>query len=252
MRISAVKNLRGLIVAAIVLVTLAMPGNCNGQEIPPATDVIEEYVEALGGEMSINSLTSFKLTGTYMGKEFIVHYHEGTMCWFAFGGTYAYWVDAQRRFWQRQEGEISLRDDLSPGYPSGFINLPTEAVRWLNDDQLKVTNLGAENLDGVATWRLLFEVEGQDSAERLFDQESGLLLQTRWMGSKTGIKSYEYTRLDDQLFATTTNLDGVILTFQKLEIDPDHGDLDFSIPKELEQQWQKNQQTESNNSPDRN
>ena len=251
MRFSAVKNLRSLIVAGIALVTFAI-SDCRGQEIPPASDVIEEYVEALGGEMSISSLNSFKLTGTYQGKEFFVHYHEGTTCWIASSGTFVYWVDDKRRFWHRQRGEMSLRDDLSPGYPSGFINLPTEAVRWLDDDQLKVTNLGTEYLDGVAAWRLLFEVEGQDSAERLFDQKSGLLLQTRLMGSKTGIKSYEYTRLDDQLFATTTNLDGVILTFQKLEIDPDHGDLDFSIPKELEQQWQKNQQTESNNSPDRN
>lgn len=231
------------ITVSFFLLAVVASSQSIAQEIPSATDVIDDYIQALGGEMHLNSLSSFKLTGTYNSKEFLVHYHEGTLCWVGSGGKNVYWVDDKRRFWQRQRGVFALRDDLSPGYPSGFINLPVEAIRWLDDDELKLTNLGAEDLNGVATWRILFEVEGQNPSERIFDQESGLLLETRLKGTKSAIKRYEYSMLDECLFATTARLDerGRTLTFQKLEIDPDHGDVDFSLPEKLELEWQEKQ-----------
>ncbi|MGI9518790.1 MAG: hypothetical protein ACR2NP_17155, partial [Pirellulaceae bacterium] len=90
---------------------LAVPA--IAQQLPSTVEVIEDHIDAMGGEMLLRSMESFKLTGKYKG-EFWVHYHEGTLHWHTRASRY--WFDGDL-FWQQQRDKYQLRTDISTGYP---------------------------------------------------------------------------------------------------------------------------------------
>ncbi len=224
-------------IIGFLVCVFAIAGNCVAQdETPSAQKIIERYIDALGSEMQLQSLQSYRLDCTYNQKKLTIHVHDGVLHWYTQNGKYKFWYDGQN-FWQSQDGVVKVREDLATGYPCGFIGVHFDVLRWNEADKTKATLIGSAKIDGKDAWQVRLEKEGWRPSDVCFDKQTNLLLRTQVLDSESEselVFSYQHSELDDFLLPTVVTLNGgVTLKFQKLSIDCSHDNIDFDLPESL-------------------
>ena len=186
-------------------------GNCVAQdETPSAQKIIERYIDALGGEMQLQSLQSYRLDCTYNKNKLTIHVHDGVLHWHTNNGKYKFCYDGQN-YWQSQDGVVTVRDDLATGYPCGFIGVHFDVLRWNEADKTKATLIGSAEIDGKDAWQVRLEKEGWRPSDVYFDKQTDLLLRTQVLESESEsqselVYSYQHSELDGFLPVSYTHL----------------------------------------------
>jgi len=244
----------------LVLIVIACSHSINAQTVD---EIISNYFETIGGVENISSFTGFKMSGkmNQMGMEIpieIVQMKDGrSMLKAHFQGQ----IIKQNVF----DGEVLW----STGFPSFKPEKSDEETTnmyknqlsefpdaWLNYKErgFVAELMGTETIDGTETFKLkltkkpnIYEGKELPNVEfYYFDTENFIVLQTEseiMMGPGKGIvlqsKFSDYDLVEDSFYMPFTveqgqkDQPGVIMTFDKIELDPEVDKSEFIFPEEV-------------------
>lgn len=221
----------------------------DAQESPTsAAAVLERYVDAMGGEMALQSLESVEYEGTIesggtpgtfaflhaQGKvAMTVNLSGRPVVRVGFDGEYIWQQNGTRGFKNRAERFVGLGLDL-PG-------TPMTALEWLelkNDTTLLESALVGERMTNVVS----IEMPDGQPVTGFFEQESGLLIQAVYGGGDTATEyKLEYAaepieglRFVNKATSSVAGNPRFVWTVDNIVANPDLDGDEFDIPDGIE------------------
>ncbi|MGI9519653.1 MAG: hypothetical protein ACR2NP_21550 [Pirellulaceae bacterium] len=234
-----------------LLVIAVLPFCCSAQDQTgtSAPEVLQNYVEALGGEMVLRSLEAIKYEGTInpagthpssfsclyapgRGALRVVELAPGHVNRVGFDGEHIWRQRGHYAIRHRAEG-FEIRELELPG-------MPTTALEWLERKD-KAILLDTKRIDGrVIDVIRIGRVEGQ-LVTGFFDRESGLLVQSVYGdGSRASEYRFEYAEepIDGVRFVnkTTRSMSKTTshLIVDRFVVNPELDGNEFRIPDGVE------------------
>ena len=226
--------------------------NHDKEKRPAAKEVIEKFVDALGGEMMLKSMKTFQIKGKVRGgtreSSFDFCYSDGKYSAKIFYGD-ELWTEAgndgeyswQRRGERGQKMKQPLIYDLSIELfgPAALAILLAE-----NIDRLEV--VGKEDIDEKPAWKLRSESPEGMEIYRFFDVESGLLVKSELTNGEQSTENFfEYQETDIanvkiigkcRSVASTPSggkVERVLLVVESFETEPTIEESRFALPEGL-------------------
>ncbi len=168
---------------------IAAQDTADDQQIPSATEVIGDYIEALGGEMALSAAETMYLRGDIVNSTGRISWNGFESRWKGNRWTTTYLQDGvdltigsvDGKVWRQWEGnEANWEDETNDLYNSIGDKGPGAVLRWedkFNFDDIEVV---AAEVNGRPVWQLEFPLPGRHTILRSFDIESGLLVKSEY------------------------------------------------------------------------
>ena len=221
---------RARIILVICPAMFVLSGGCSiisAQETdqPTAERVIEDFIEALGGEMAVSNFESCRLTGRCEGSisgDFEYLYRDGSFVLvadFERMGRTGLGTDGDR-WWRIDAGKkptlVSGRE--SRGWRMFAFATPV-FLNWLEFDG-KLELLGATEFDDQLAWQVRFTIEDDMTVDRYFDQETGLLIGADYTTDDNRVTwTYEFEDVDGVMWVSRTESKYYTWTIHDWEFD---------------------------------
>lgn len=238
------KTLRVPRLGALALtVAVAVPGAATAQDLPPAQDLIDRYVEAIGGREAAESAVATRATGTFempamgvSGELVTVNRPDGAM---AMKVT----IPGMGEMLSGYTGEVGWSVDPMAG-PRLLAGGELDAMREQSDPRYQVRDpdlfesfetVGENTFDGEGCWEVRYAwVSGRESTE-CYSKDSGLVIavtamQETPMGEVPVVSRLtDYQRFGDLLYPTVIRQEAMgqeqVMTLVNIET----GEVDLSL-----------------------
>lgn len=196
------RNLRTPFVLLLPLLVAGLPSPASArQETPPASEIIDRYVQAIGGEAAVRAETSWKATGTF------------SMPAAGLSGTIEAYNANGKSF-----GRVTLPavGEILRGYDGqvGWSLNPLEGPRLLEGKELgqareeaqrgatlrdstviaAMQTVGRDEMNGQACWKVKLTWKSGRETHDCYSVESGLLIASTGTAT-TPMGEFEYTTL---------------------------------------------------------
>lgn len=235
---------RGAVALAVLAVT---PAITSAQDLPPAEEVIDRYVEAIGGRdaalqsMSSRTVGSFSMPAMGVTGDLTVLTGEDDQMYTSVT------IPGMGEMQSGYTGEVGWSVDPLTG-PRLLEGAELDAMREQADDRYAVRDpalftsietVGEAEYDGEACWEIAYVwVSGRESSE-CFSKETGLLIasvssQESPMGTVDMVtRMSDYQQFGDLLLPTTMRQSAMgqeqVMTIESVEFDAVE-DADFEPP----------------------
>lgn len=215
------------------------------EELPTAQQVIDDYMEALGGELSLRGLELVTMSGRvdrepnpkgepnatfvfrFVGNKYLNTHTiiDGEEYHFGYDGSVS---------WQESEGQdrVNVEKNMKSSY---FMSKsPTQVLSWL--DMLdRVTVHGFKVIDGRETVELHFNVFGGEVFKRYFDKETKLMVREDNGNNK---RTFKYIDHEGIMFFSeiTIHYKGKFYNTKQLSnfnVEPTEGSESIRFPERL-------------------
>ena len=253
--------------AALLVFSSLATNDVRGQDkkkpanLPAASEVLNDFAEALGGEMTLRSLESFKTAGEFHSDSSTLKF-ETLFSQGKFKTHKKFMGVLTAEIFEGFDGEFLWMDSLGPLPPeqrnskSSDMELKDRrlasmaahlsALQWLDHDG-EIEVIEKASVDGKQAWCLKFPKHESlpYTALRYFDVESGLLVKAIWKDDNGEIQSeikfeYHEASFDGVRFWSkqVNNSMGMGTTFEyvydTIDTSPDIPEDAFKIPERLE------------------
>lgn len=228
-----------LVVAVLVFPSAGLLA--QEEEVEPELDlksqrIIADYIEAIGGEMRIDSIESFRIKGEYGTEGSMLPFEllvVGDKCLLEYSSSKV--VGTKHHKWNVSSGGAAAQD-AAVRYQETF-PLLTIAYYW-TEYPGKISHVGEEEIDGKTVDVLLFQCHGKKPYKRYFDQDSGLMVGQH---VNSFFQKFEYTELEDLMVINRQvlyNVNGEVHQIMEYQttLDVEYDPKDFELPEEIKDQ----------------
>ncbi|MGI9515625.1 MAG: hypothetical protein ACR2NP_01150 [Pirellulaceae bacterium] len=249
------KTVSPILVAFLFGVVLPAESSfAQDEKLPSADTVLQDYIDALGGEMLISSLESIQINGKFSGPssgEMKFYYDKGKARVNFYVGDdqsqqIAYWFDGEV-VWHRNGNVVELLEGAAADNSLESTVSPTIALYWAEYPGT-VRVVDRVNIDDVEAIHLQFTSEHGTVFDRYFGVESRLLIKSVFHDTqqeRTITNSYEYQTVDGIKFISKKkqhHVPGDFIfdyTYDDVDINSDVDASNFERPDDLEDQLER-------------